>query len=743
MANQADDYSEDMPTSQEPANEAGPPRSGLVPHPLFPRPDRTPENRDIRFVSFCRKLPDGRVEFCPEDIPAQEIKSWADVTALWGGGEYRAIGKDQFHQEVARHPARDGAWVLFNFESRPLTPRDGARHTPAPPYGHGMHGAPYAPPYGHGMHGAPPYAPPYGHGTHGAPPYAPPYGHAPAYGHGTPGPAYAPPYGHGMHGAPPHDAPHAHGVHAPPPYADGTQGAPPYAPPYAPAPAAAPPPAAQSRLEAQVAELRAHVVELTRELHASHATPPASAAPAPASSNENVLIAVINSAQAAAAREAESMRAMVTAMINQRAADAKPAADSTTSAITLVKEIHGLIQPASPQSPVGDTIEHFKALKEISTPPATSGSGQPQSELSELINGFTTIMQAEASKSAVAAVTEPPKPAPPERRSRPRDLFRWPGYGVVEVVEPELPMSAAPPPPPPPPAARGLDMETIKRDPVLRARALSELGVDVSAMSAAPLAPPPMSSAPAPMPEPPPPMPSAPAPMSEPPPPPMPMPSTPAPARDVNIEALLADPVQRARVLQLLIAAIASEPSQVAESAPIAPPAATSQPATSTASPTTAAPAPIAPAPIAPAPIAPPPPAQTVPTPTKPIVPAPIVPPTKPTVSAPIAPPPPPIAPAASHDKRAPNAEPARTAGRVPTPYQRARAIPSLRVIARLSPEQRRAEIRKLPGMEEGAVDGLTEALGLMVNLPPEAWTQVAALLPPEAVWALVGGVGG
>ena len=45
--------------------------------------------------------------------------------------------------------------------------------------------------------------------------------------------------------------------------------------------------------------------------------------------------------------------------------------------------------------------------------------------------------------------------------------------------------------------------------------------------------------------------------------------------------------------------------------------------------------------------------------------------------------------------------------------------------------------------MEEGAVDGLTEALGLMVNLPPEAWTQVAALLPSEAVWALVGGVGG
>jgi hypothetical protein len=64
---------------------AGVPKGGYEPHPLFPRDDDGPEERDICYVTFRRKRTDGRVDNCPEDIPAGEIQSWADVTGPWGG----------------------------------------------------------------------------------------------------------------------------------------------------------------------------------------------------------------------------------------------------------------------------------------------------------------------------------------------------------------------------------------------------------------------------------------------------------------------------------------------------------------------------------------------------------------------------------------------------------------------------------------------------------------------------------
>ena len=51
-------------------------------HPLFPRADGAAETRDIKFVSFCRKrTSDQAMQNCPEDIPAREVKCWAQVVA--------------------------------------------------------------------------------------------------------------------------------------------------------------------------------------------------------------------------------------------------------------------------------------------------------------------------------------------------------------------------------------------------------------------------------------------------------------------------------------------------------------------------------------------------------------------------------------------------------------------------------------------------------------------------------------
>jgi hypothetical protein len=98
----------------------------LEPHPLFPRADGSPETRDIRLVSFCRKRTgDHAMQNCPEDIPAREVKSWAQVVAWWGGGEYKAIAKDGKHRIVAWFPSATGEWLSFEGDSKPFVLRNG------------------------------------------------------------------------------------------------------------------------------------------------------------------------------------------------------------------------------------------------------------------------------------------------------------------------------------------------------------------------------------------------------------------------------------------------------------------------------------------------------------------------------------------------------------------------------------------------------------------------------------------
>ena len=75
-------------------------------HPLFPREGDEPETRDIHFVTFRRRRSDGKVDNCPEDVRGTEINSWADVVGPWGGGEYKAIGKDKNHKIVAWYPPK-------------------------------------------------------------------------------------------------------------------------------------------------------------------------------------------------------------------------------------------------------------------------------------------------------------------------------------------------------------------------------------------------------------------------------------------------------------------------------------------------------------------------------------------------------------------------------------------------------------------------------------------------------------
>ncbi len=115
-------------------------------HPLFPREDGSPETRDIQFVSFCRKRTgDQAMQNCPEDIPAHEVKSWAQVVEWWGGGEYKAIAKNGKHRMVAWFPNTGGEWLIFDGDSKPFTLRSGKGYRAPGPTG--AHPSPDAPPF--------------------------------------------------------------------------------------------------------------------------------------------------------------------------------------------------------------------------------------------------------------------------------------------------------------------------------------------------------------------------------------------------------------------------------------------------------------------------------------------------------------------------------------------------------------------------------------------------------------------
>lgn len=116
----------------DPVTSAGFPPVGYEPHPLFPREDDGPELRDIQFVTFRRRRSDGRIDNCPEDIPACEVLTWAEVVGPWGGGEYKAIGKDKKHRIVAWYPETSGGWTCFDGPSKPFTLRGQCVQTSPP-----------------------------------------------------------------------------------------------------------------------------------------------------------------------------------------------------------------------------------------------------------------------------------------------------------------------------------------------------------------------------------------------------------------------------------------------------------------------------------------------------------------------------------------------------------------------------------------------------------------------------------
>jgi hypothetical protein len=100
------------------------PEARLAAHPLFPGSDE-PEERDIVWITFERRTADGTVEHLPEDIPRAEVTSWGQVIEWWGGGGYRAIGKDAGHRVAAVYPLGLNEWVHIDGDSLPFTRRPG------------------------------------------------------------------------------------------------------------------------------------------------------------------------------------------------------------------------------------------------------------------------------------------------------------------------------------------------------------------------------------------------------------------------------------------------------------------------------------------------------------------------------------------------------------------------------------------------------------------------------------------
>jgi hypothetical protein len=95
------------------------PRMTYDPHPLFPRDDGTPEDADIRFVSFIRRTPGTGVKRCPGDFPASEMQSWQQAVERYGGGEYQAVAKDKNHR-IIRHCPNANEWMSFEGQPKPL-----------------------------------------------------------------------------------------------------------------------------------------------------------------------------------------------------------------------------------------------------------------------------------------------------------------------------------------------------------------------------------------------------------------------------------------------------------------------------------------------------------------------------------------------------------------------------------------------------------------------------------------------
>lgn len=482
------------------------------------------------------------------------------------------------------------------------------------------------------------------------------------------------------------------------------------------------------------------MLEILRELRA-RPNPPA--APAPTASIEAVLIAALNA-------QGEMTRAALTAALTQRPAD------GSATAVELLRVMREWAPQAQAPGSMSERLGEYKQIRELTTP---APAMPPPSEFGDIKDLLMSVMQADAISKTTAREDPPPPSA--ERRPPPprRPVVYLPGLGMVDEA----------------------DVQAVLSDPAARARMRNALGLAEPPAMAAPIAPPafsPMVAAPAHVhpgsaAQPPPVAPiSAPVPIAPTPAPPVQIAPTPAPAspsapsmpsapastvdvaspdsprptpvHDVNVEAMLADPGLRERVVKALAAARAGEASHVAEPPPSAPSAVRPQPTVSTASAapmvsSAAAPTATPTASSASTPSA---------APTEPSAPATTTAPTVTNAPAPSAAPTVPIVTTASDDQCAPIAEPMQTAERetrVITEDDRMRAVPALRTIARMPRDQARAELKKLPGMrgQVEELEKLMQVFGFMGDLPPDMWANFVAELPAEAVRVLVDGPGG
>jgi hypothetical protein len=111
-----------------------PPRARAPrPHQLFPPLGSEPAARDIQSIGIRRKRADGVIEYCPRDVPADELPDWLAVLRRFGGGAYRVSAKDSTGRIVAWAPNDDfyGRWFCMTGRPKPLR-EDEEEEAPAP-----------------------------------------------------------------------------------------------------------------------------------------------------------------------------------------------------------------------------------------------------------------------------------------------------------------------------------------------------------------------------------------------------------------------------------------------------------------------------------------------------------------------------------------------------------------------------------------------------------------------------------
>ena len=86
-------------------------------HELFPCTG--PEMRPIHWIAVQRKEPDGTVAYS-DNFHRDELATWADVQARFGGGSYKVLARDRRSRAIAYCPSKTGAWITLPGESRPL-----------------------------------------------------------------------------------------------------------------------------------------------------------------------------------------------------------------------------------------------------------------------------------------------------------------------------------------------------------------------------------------------------------------------------------------------------------------------------------------------------------------------------------------------------------------------------------------------------------------------------------------------